>query len=152
MTDKTHARLKKIVLFAGLSARTLDRVAEAVIPRHFAAGTQVLLAGDRCTTVYFVAAGTVRVYRLSIEGREQVLIHLAPGQALKLHLTPVDAFFYVLEGEGVVEIGGEQEHVHQDQLIPSPAKISHRLWNESDAPFRFLMVKTPRQKEKSRLL
>ena len=84
MTDKTHAQLKKIALFAGLSARTLDRVAEAVIPRHFAAGTQILLTGDRCTTIYFVAAGTVRVYRLSIEGREQVLIHLEAGQALNV--------------------------------------------------------------------
>ncbi len=84
MTRQTPAQLKKIALFAGLSARTLDRVAEAVIPRRFAAGTQLLLAGDRCTTVYFVAAGTVRVYRLSIEGREQVLIHLEPGQALNV--------------------------------------------------------------------
>ena len=88
----------------------------------------------------------------STEHVQAVMITLAPGEALKLHLTPVDAFFYVLEGAGVVEIGGEQEHVHQDQLILSPAKIAHRLWNESDATFRFLVVKTPRQKEKSRLL
>lgn len=88
----------------------------------------------------------------STEHVQVVMITLAPGEALKLHLTPVDAFFYVLEGEGVVEIGGEQATVHKDQLIPSPAKIPHRLWNESDATFHFLVVKTPRQKEKSRLL
>lgn len=88
----------------------------------------------------------------STEHVQVVMITLEPGEALKLHLTPVDAFFYVLEGEGVVEIGGEQEAVHKDQLIPSPAKIPHRLWNESEATFRFLVVKTPRQKEKSRLL
>ena len=27
------------------------------------------------------------------------------GESLKKHITPVDVFFYVLEGEGVVEIG-----------------------------------------------
>ncbi|MFP4394547.1 MAG: cupin domain-containing protein [Anaerolineales bacterium] len=88
----------------------------------------------------------------STEHVQVVMITLEPGEALKLHLTPVDAFFYVLEGAGVVEIGGEQEAVHKDQLIPSPAKIPHRLWNDSDATFRFLVVKTPRQKEESRLL
>ncbi len=88
----------------------------------------------------------------STEHVQVVMITLQPGEALKLHLTPVDALFYVLEGEGVVEIGGEQQTVRKDQLIPSPARIPHRLWNESDAVFRFLVVKTPRQKEKSRLL
>ncbi|MBN2393841.1 MAG: cupin domain-containing protein [Anaerolineae bacterium] len=88
----------------------------------------------------------------STEHVQVVMITLSPGEALKLHLTPVDAFFYVLEGEGVVEIGGQQKTVHKDQLIPSPAKIPHRLRNESNATFRFLVVKTPRQKDKSRLL
>ncbi len=88
----------------------------------------------------------------STEHVQVVMITLQPGEALKLHLTPVDAFFYGLEGEGVVEIGGEQQPVQQDQLVVSPARIPHRLWNESEAVFRFLVVKTPRQTEKSRLL
>jgi mannose-6-phosphate isomerase-like protein (cupin superfamily) len=88
----------------------------------------------------------------STEQVQAVLITLQPGESLKLHATPVDAFFYVLEGQGVVEIGGEQEAVTRDQLIPSPARIPHRLWNEGEGVFRFLVVKTPRQKEKSRLL
>ena len=88
----------------------------------------------------------------STEHVQTVLITLQPDESLKLHATPVDAFFYVLEGEGVVEIGGEQETVTRDQLIHSPARIPHRLWNESDGVFRFLVVKTPRQTEKSRLL
>lgn len=88
----------------------------------------------------------------STEHVQTVLITLQSGESLKLHATPVDAFFYVLEGEGIVEIGEEQETVTQDQLIHSPARIPHRLWNEGDGVFRFLVVKTPRQKEKSRLL
>ena len=84
MLHETHAQLRRIALFADLSARTIDCVAEAVIPRHIAAGTQILLAGERCTTVYFVVAGKARVYRLSVEGRKQVLIHLGPGQALNV--------------------------------------------------------------------
>lgn len=88
----------------------------------------------------------------SHEHVQVVVITLQPGESLLKHLTPVDVFFYVLEGEGVVEIGDEKATVVKDQLIESPKKIPHRLWNESDAVFRFLVVKTPKQKEKSQIL
>jgi mannose-6-phosphate isomerase-like protein (cupin superfamily) len=88
----------------------------------------------------------------STEHVQVVMIALEPGESLKLHVTPVDAFFYALEGEGVVEIGGEERRVKADQLVPSPARVPHRLWNDGDELFRFLVVKTPRQKEESRLL
>lgn len=81
-----------------------------------------------------------------------VMITLLPGQSLKLHATPVDAFFYGLEGQGIVEIGGEQQPLASDQMVHSPARIPHRLLNEGDDAFRFLVVKTPRQIEASRLL
>ncbi len=89
---------------------------------------------------------------LSTEHAQVVMVTLQPGEALKLHLTPVDVFFYVLEGEGVVEIGGERELVGRDTLVESPARIPHRLLNESDAVFRCLVVKTPRPTETTRLL
>lgn len=88
----------------------------------------------------------------STEHVQVTMIELKPGEGLKLHLTPVDAFFYVLEGIGKVEIGGETEEVSADMLIHSPARIPHRLNNESDDVFRFLVVKTPRQADETRLL
>jgi len=80
----------------------------------------------------------------STEHVQVSLITLQPGEALKLHRTPVDAFFYVLEGEGLVEIGDERELVGADTLIDSPARIPHRLLNEGNGVFRVLVVKTPR--------
>ncbi|NLC69953.1 MAG: cupin domain-containing protein [Desulfuromonadaceae bacterium] len=82
------------------------------------------------------------------------VVHLAlePGQALKKHITPVDVFFYVLEGTGVVEIGDEKQVVGADTLIDSPAKIPHCWYNESDAPLRILVVKVPRPAESTRML
>jgi mannose-6-phosphate isomerase-like protein (cupin superfamily) len=73
------------------------------------------------------------------------IFDLKPGEALKMHTTPVDAFFYILEGKGVVEIGGEQQEVSKDMLVDSPARIPHLLRNAGDGIFRFLVVKTPRQ-------
>lgn len=89
---------------------------------------------------------------LDSEYAQVIEIVLEPGEALRKHITLTNVFFYVLEGEGVVEIGNEREIVASDQLIESPRGIPHRLINEGDAPFRFLVVKAPRQTETTRLL
>ena len=86
------------------------------------------------------------------DSAQVVHITLQPGEALKKHITPVDVVFYVLEGRGVVEIGEERASVGADSLVESPAKIPHRWINESEAPFRVLVVKTPRPKEATRML
>ena len=90
-----------------------------------------------------------------LHGTEHVqvsMVTLQPGESLKLHVTPVDVFFYVLQGRGSVEIGDEREEVSRDMLIVSPARIPHRLLNESDAEFRFLVVKTPRPTKATKIL
>lgn len=81
-----------------------------------------------------------------------VHIELKPGETLKKHITPVDAFFYGLEGEGMVEIGDEQASIKKDQLVFSPAKIAHRLFNKSENTFRFLVIKTPTPTSETKLL
>jgi quercetin dioxygenase-like cupin family protein len=86
------------------------------------------------------------------QSAQVVHITLQPGESLKKHITPVDVVFYVLEGQGVVEIGEERASVSADSLVESPAKIPHRWINESDAPFRVLVVKTPRPKEATKML
>jgi len=81
-----------------------------------------------------------------------VVITLKPGESLKKHITPVDVFFYVLEGAGVIEIGDERQTVGRDMLVESPARIPHRWINESTALFRVLVIKVPRPTEETRLL
>lgn len=81
-----------------------------------------------------------------------VHITLNPRESLKLHKTPVDVNFYVLEGQGVVKIGEEEEKVSKDQLIFSPANIPHLLRNESNSQFRFLVIKTPTPTKETKIL
>jgi quercetin dioxygenase-like cupin family protein len=71
------------------------------------------------------------------------VIHMAlrPGQSLKKHVTPVDVFFYILEGKGIVEIGEETQEVEKDTIIDSPKDIPHLLRNNGEGGFRFLVVK-----------
>jgi quercetin dioxygenase-like cupin family protein len=71
------------------------------------------------------------------------VIHMAlqPGQALKKHTTPVDVFFYILEGKGEVVVGEETQIVQKDTVIDSPKGIPHLLRNTGEGTFRFLVVK-----------
>jgi mannose-6-phosphate isomerase-like protein (cupin superfamily) len=86
-----------------------------------------------------------RIY--DTENAEVIHMSLTPGQSLKKHTTPVDVFFYILEGKGVVEIGDEKQEVEKDMLIDSPKGTPHLLSNTGDGTFRFLVVKIPKQKE-----
>lgn len=81
-----------------------------------------------------------------------VVITLQPGESLKKHMTPVDVFFYVLEGTGIVEIGTERAEVTKDMLVESPARIPHRWSNESNTVFRVLVVKVPKPMEETKML
>ena len=80
------------------------------------------------------------------------LITLQPGESLKRHITPVEVFFYVLEGTGIVEIGDEKQEVGPDHLVKSPAKIVHCWYNQGSRVLRFLVVKVPKPKEATQVL
>lgn len=80
------------------------------------------------------------------------LVTLQPGERLKRHITPVDAVFYVLEGQATVEIGEERATVAAHHLVDSPARIPHRVLNEGEGTVRFLVIKAPRQSEQTQML
>ncbi len=83
---------------------------------------------------------------------QAVHITLKPGERLKKHITPVDVFFYVLEGIGIVEIGDEKKEVGKDTYVNSPAGIPHCWYNESSEILRVLVVKTPKPVGKTKIL
>ena len=72
-----------------------------------------------------------------------VNLSLEPGQVVEKHLTPVDVFFYVVEGTGSIEIGDETGEVRAGDIVLSPAKIPHGLRAAKDSAFSVLVVKTP---------
>ena len=77
---------------------------------------------------------------------------LKPGEQLKRHITPVEVFFYVLEGKGIVEIGEEKNEVVPDTLIDSPARIPHCWYNQGSETLRVLVTKIPRPTESTKVL
>lgn len=79
-------------------------------------------------------------------------ITLQPGEALKPHITPVDVFFYILEGTPEVLIGKEKMQVQADCLVESPKDIVHCLYNNSNGIARILVVKAPKPTTQTKLL
>ncbi len=81
---------------------------------------------------------------LSKEEVEVVRIELAAGSSLPVHSTPVEVFFYIIDGRGEVEIGEEREAVSAGCVVESPKDIPHGLHNTSDSLLEVLVVKTPK--------
>jgi len=79
-------------------------------------------------------------------------ITLQPGEALKPHITPVDVFFYILEGSPEVLIGEEKMQVQADCLVESPKDIVHCLYNNSNEIARILVEKAPKPTTQTKLL
>lgn len=92
--------------------------------------------------------------RMLYDSEHAQVIHLTlePGQSLKKHITSVDVYFYVLEGEGVVEIGDEEKTVTADTLIDSPKDIAHNWHNRSNETLRVLISKVPKPTKGPKIL
>ena len=69
---------------------------------------------------------------------------MAPGESLVKHITPVDVFFYVLQGKGTVLIGEETQEITTDTLVESPKDILHSWSNTGTEDLRVLVVKVPK--------
>jgi len=81
MIETTTQALRRSPLFAALSDDALVHVARVAARRTYAPREIIIFEGDPCQAAYLIASGEARVYRLSPEGREQVLARLGPGQA-----------------------------------------------------------------------
>jgi quercetin dioxygenase-like cupin family protein len=86
------------------------------------------------------------------DSAQAVHIRLNPGESLKPHITPVDVFFFVIEGTPDVLVGEEKRKVEVNSLVESPKDIVHCIYNNSDAVVRVLVVKAPKPTAKTIVL
>lgn len=86
------------------------------------------------------------------EDAQAIHITLRPGESLKPHITPVNVFFYILEGIAEVRVGDETISVEKDCLVESPKDVVHCLSNSTNSVTHILVVKAPKPISKSKLL
>jgi CRP/FNR family transcriptional regulator len=75
----TAIGLRQVPYFADLDEARLRELAAAVRERKYQAGEIVFSEGGPCEGLYFVVSGRVKVFKLSAEGKEQVLRVLGAG-------------------------------------------------------------------------
>lgn len=72
--------LESIPLFSGLSEPERRELAVIVRDRTFERGQTIFAEGQEASGFYVVAAGRVKVYKISPDGKEQILHLLGPGE------------------------------------------------------------------------
>lgn len=71
--------LRRSPLFAELSDEELDFLARRALPQRRESGEMIFAEGDPCRGLFVVESGQVRIFKISAEGREQVLLVTGPG-------------------------------------------------------------------------
>ena len=74
------AVLRRVPIFAELNDIVLERLSMRCVPRTVGEGFALFRAGERCSGLYVVLEGRVRVFRTSLDGREQTLTVEGPGR------------------------------------------------------------------------
>ena len=73
--------LKSILYFSDLGFAELESIKEFIFEKTVDRGEMVLLEGDSTDDLYFVASGVVKVFKTSVEGKEQILSIVRPGES-----------------------------------------------------------------------
>ena len=93
MTLDKVAALKRTKLFAELNDSTLRMLADRAIERTFQKDEVLFIAGDDVTGLYVIVQGSVRAFRVGLDGREQV-IHVERAGATIAELPVFDEGTY----------------------------------------------------------
>lgn len=67
------AALRKAALFCDLSENELAFLAQRAVVRQYSPNQLIFSEGDSCEGLYVIGSGTVRIFKTSADGREQVL-------------------------------------------------------------------------------
>lgn len=78
--DSTLAILSNTLLFGGLSHEQLVQLRSIAQEQNFGRSDPIFWEGDEGVGFYIVLSGKVKIYKVSAEGKEQILHVYGPGQ------------------------------------------------------------------------
>jgi CRP/FNR family cyclic AMP-dependent transcriptional regulator len=76
------AVLKNAPLLSSLSQSELQLLAQRTVRKLFSAGEQIFSEGEPCKGLNIISQGKVRIFKTSVNGREQVLAIELPGSSI----------------------------------------------------------------------
>lgn len=100
--------LRRIPFFSELSEAHRELLAPVVVTARYRKGQILFVEGEPSRSLYFVHTGRVKVYRLAVDGREQILHLLGDGEPVAvvpfLDGGPYPANAEVLEDSEIAQI------------------------------------------------
>jgi len=76
----TARQIAAIPLFSGLSREQHEALSRIGVRRYSAKGERIFSEGDEGTGFYVVVSGRVKIFKISAEGKEQILHFFGPGE------------------------------------------------------------------------
>lgn len=67
-------------LFQGLPKEQIEEIVHIAITRNYGRGQSVFFEGDQGNGFYMVGSGKVKIFKLSLSGKEQILHIFGPGE------------------------------------------------------------------------
>lgn len=80
--EKAHDILIRSQLFGGLPEEHITEIEKIAVNKYYNKGDVIFCDGDEGSGFYLVAAGGVSVYKLSPEGKEQILHIVKEGETI----------------------------------------------------------------------
>lgn len=72
--------MRSVPYFAHLDAAALEAVASKATRRRYSRGGLIFLEGDPCAGLHVIQEGRIKLYKVSLEGREQIVRLPGPGE------------------------------------------------------------------------
>jgi len=94
------AVLKRVPIFSSLSEPEFAFLTSRLLQRKYGAGELIFGEGDPCAGLYVVQSGSVRIFKSSAGGREQVLSIDGPGSSIA-ELPVFDGGYYPASAQAV---------------------------------------------------
>jgi len=77
---KISDEIARASLFNGLPARQLETLAEICLDQKYEKGQVLFTEGGSAKGFYLIEGGKIKIYKLSLEGKEQILHIFGPGE------------------------------------------------------------------------
>jgi CRP/FNR family transcriptional regulator len=78
--DEILPLLSSVAYFQGVDEKTIHEIAGVAQPGQYDAGQLVLLEGEQAAGLYMVQTGCLKVSKIALDGREQILQFLEAGE------------------------------------------------------------------------
>lgn len=78
--EKIKKNIADSILFSGLSEEELSKVAGIATVKSFGRGETIFFEGDDGNGFYMVLDGKVKIFKMSLDGKEQILHIFGPGE------------------------------------------------------------------------